>query len=316
MMNRYIMSTSIGFRLLIALNLLSIGDAYFGQSHVSLEDLNFIHLTEDGYDDKNPEGRLFFSNNTDLAAFAALSLFPLLFLAAACGGALLQWMMSGGLHDKGGCDDHYYYDSGYGGGGYSSGHGGGYRRSSDDEEGYDYDYKRSYQKRSTNSDSDISAMASKLHMLDEFFRKFEMDDLGCQMLLSCESAQLETMEHPIYGDLTSKIHKFLSSAKSSRQSKSGTRVEKLLQAHREGRKHGSSCKKLYGGLCHNLMEKLDRAEEEDKARINEKLKEDEEKPTTQQDKDSLSFWEKKSKMAKLDMNKKMMMKKKKYRMKY
>ena len=109
---------------------------------------------------------------------------------------------------------------------------------------------------------------------------------------------------------------FFSSAKSSRQSKSGTRVEKLLQAHREGRKVGSSCKKLYGGLCHNLMEKMDKAEEEDKARINEKLKEDEEKPTTQQEKDTLSFWEKKSKMAKLDMNKKMMMKKKKYRMKY
>lgn len=52
-------------------------------------------------------------------------------------------------------------------------------------------------------------MASKLHMLDESFRKFEMDDLGCQMLLACESAQLETMEHGIYGDLTQKIHKFL-----------------------------------------------------------------------------------------------------------
>ena len=109
------------------------------------------------------------------------------------------------------------------------------------------------------------------------------------------------------------------SAKSSRQSKSGTRVEKLLQAHREGRKLGSSCKKLYGGLCHNLMEKLDKAEEEDKARINsslEKVKEDREKPATQEEKDTLSFWEKKSKMAKLDMDKKMMMKKKKYRMKY
>ena len=80
MMYRYIMSTNIRYRILIALNLLSISDAYFGQSHVTLEDLNFIHLTEDGYDDRNPEGRLFFSNNTDLAAFAALSLFPLLFL--------------------------------------------------------------------------------------------------------------------------------------------------------------------------------------------------------------------------------------------
>lgn len=160
MMYRYTMSTNIRYRILIALNLLSLSDAYFGQSHVTLEDLNFIHLTEDGYDDENPEGRLFFSNNTDLAAFAALSLFPLLFLAAACGGALLQWMMSGGMHEKD-CDDHYYYDSGYGGGGgYSSGHGGGYRRSSDDEGGYDYDYKRSYQKRSTNFDIDISGRLS------------------------------------------------------------------------------------------------------------------------------------------------------------
>ena len=150
------MKSKIKFSLLISINLVSFGEAYFGQSHMTLDDLSFIHLTEDGYDDKNPEGRLFFSNNTDLAAFAALSLFPLLFLAAACGGALLQWMMSGGMHEKD-CDDHYYYDSGYGGGGgYGhSGHGGGYRRSSDDEEGYDYDYKRSYQKRSTNSDSDI-----------------------------------------------------------------------------------------------------------------------------------------------------------------
>ena len=150
------MKSKIKFSFLISINLVSFGEAYFGQSHMTLDDLSFIHLTEDGYDDKNPEGRLFFSNNTDLAAFAALSLFPLLFLAAACGGALLQWMMSGGMHEKD-CDDHYYYDSGYGGGGgYGhSGHGGGYRRSSDDEEGYDYDYKRSYQKRSTNSDSDI-----------------------------------------------------------------------------------------------------------------------------------------------------------------
>ena len=115
------------------------------------------------------------------------------------------------------------------------------------------------------------------------------------------------------------FHYCFSSAKSSRQSKSGTRVEKLLQAHREGRKVGSSCKKLYGGLCHNLMEKMDKAEEEDKARINaslEKEKENGNKPANQEKKDNLSFWEKKSKMAKLDMDKKMMMKKKKYRMKY
>ena len=64
---------------------------------------------------------------------------------------------------------------------------------------------------------------------------------------------------------------------------------------------------------------MDKAEEEDNARINaslEKEKESGNKPTNQEKKDNLSFWEKKSKMAKLDMDKKMMMKKKKYRMKY
>ena len=100
-------------------------------------------------------------------------------------------------------------------------------------------------------------------------------------------------------------YQFHSRAKSSRESKSGTRVHKLLQAHREGRKHGSSCKKLYGDLCHSLMEKIEKAENEDNA-----------KESAQQDKATESHWEKKSKMAKFDMDKKMLMKKKKYRMKY
>ena len=110
------------------------------------------------------------------------------------------------------------------------------------------------------------------------------------------------------------------SAKGSRQSKSsGTRVEKLLTAHREGRKQGSSCKKLYGDLCHSLMEKIDKAEKEDKDRADDKTlknNDGEKKPEIQGEKDNLSFWEKKSKMAKFDMDKKMLMKKKKYRMKY
>ena len=106
-------------------------------------------------------------------------------------------------------------------------------------------------------------------------------------------------------------HKYLfhSRAKSSRESKSGTRVHKLLQAHREGRKHGSSCKKLYGDLCHSLMENIEKAEKEDNAK--EAAIE-----STEQDKATEKHWEKKSKMAKFDMDKKMLMKKKKYRMKY
>ena len=67
------------------------------------------------------------------------------------------------------------------------------------------------------------------------------------------------------------------------------------------------------------MEKIDKAEHEDKARADDKIlkpNEDGKKPEIQEGKDNLSFWEKKSKMAKFDMDKKMLMKKKKYRMKY
>merc|ERR1719270_2496646 len=127
------------------------------------------------------------------------------------------------------------------------------------------------------------------------------------------------MEHGIYGDLTQKIHKKMDKAEEEDKARINASLEKLLQAHREGRKVGSSCKKLYGGLCHNLMEKMDKAEEEDKARINASLDKEKEngyKPANQEKKTDISFWEKKSKMAKLDMDKKMMMKKKKYRMKY
>ena len=116
---------------------------------------------------------------------------------------------------------------------------------------------------------------------------------------------------PLLLNTHSTQHRYLfhSRAKSSRESKSGTRVHKLLQAHREGRKHGSSCKKLYGDLCHSLMEKIEKAEKEDNSK--EAAKE-----SVQQDKDTERHWEKKSKMAKFDMDKKMLMKKKKYRMKY
>ena len=67
------------------------------------------------------------------------------------------------------------------------------------------------------------------------------------------------------------------------------------------------------------MEKIDKAEKKDKARVDSKIlkqNEDGKKQAIQEEKDNASFWEKKSKMAKLDMNKKMLMKKKKYRMKY
>ena len=112
---------------------------------------------------------------------------------------------------------------------------------------------------------------------------------------------------------------FCSTAKTSRQSKSGQRVEKLLQAHREGRKQGASCKKLYGDLCHGLMDKIEKAEKEDKDRADSEIlntKEEVKKEPITEGKENKGFWDKKSAMTKFDMDKKLLIKKKKYRMKY
>ena len=57
------------------------------------------------------------------------------------------------------------------------------------------------------------------------------------------------------------------------------------------------------------MEKIEKVEKEDDAK--EAAIE-----SSEQDKAAEKHWEKKSKMAKFDMDKKMLMKKKKYRMKY
>jgi len=103
-------------------------------------------------------------------------------------------------------------------------------------------------------------LAKKLVVLNDSFKKFDMENLGCQMLVSCEAAQLETAEHPIYGQLTPKIHKLLSKTK-ARSDVDGNRIGKLRQAHREGRTEGTSCKKLYGDLCPELDKKF--TEEDD-----------------------------------------------------
>ena len=57
------------------------------------------------------------------------------------------------------------------------------------------------------------------------------------------------------------------------------------------------------------MEKIEKAEKEDIAKGTAIQ-------SAEQDKATEKHWEKKSKMAKFDMDKKMLMKKKKYRMKY
>jgi len=113
-------------------------------------------------------------------------------------------------------------------------------------------------KRSKDIDMD-QELAVKLSVLNDSFKKFDMESIGCQMLLSCESAQLETAQHPIYGELTPRIHKLISKNKARDMPMDNNRIGKLRQAHREGRRDGTSCKKLYGDLCPDLEKKLQRS---------------------------------------------------------
>ena len=52
----------------------------------------------------------------------------------------------------------------------------------------------------------ISDLAEKLHWINESFRKYEIDDLGCQMFIACEAGHHEDKEHPLFGALTSYLH--------------------------------------------------------------------------------------------------------------
>ena len=51
-------------------------------------------------------------------------------------------------------------------------------------------------------------MAFKLYSLNESFRKYQMEDLECQMYVACEAGkQLHGENHEDFGSLTKRIHK-------------------------------------------------------------------------------------------------------------
>ena len=51
-------------------------------------------------------------------------------------------------------------------------------------------------------------MAFKLYSLNESFRKYQMEELECQMYVACEAGkQLHGKNHEDFGSLTKRIHK-------------------------------------------------------------------------------------------------------------
>jgi hypothetical protein len=52
--------------------------------------------------------------------------------------------------------------------------------------------------------------ASHAHILTEAFRKFDVDQLGCQILIACEAGRYgNEKRHSKFGKLTSAVHKIL-----------------------------------------------------------------------------------------------------------
>ena len=51
-------------------------------------------------------------------------------------------------------------------------------------------------------------MAAKLHWINESFRKYEIEDLGCQLYISCEAGKIFKggKKTPKNGRITSMIH--------------------------------------------------------------------------------------------------------------
>jgi len=54
-------------------------------------------------------------------------------------------------------------------------------------------------------------MAAKLHWINESFRKYQIEDVGCQLYVACEAGKLQGLnKHPKFGRLTTMIHKLIS----------------------------------------------------------------------------------------------------------
>ena len=57
----------------------------------------------------------------------------------------------------------------------------------------------------------ILDMAAKLHWINESFRKYQIEDVGCQLYVACEAGKLQGLnKHPKFGRLTTMIHKLIS----------------------------------------------------------------------------------------------------------
>ena len=54
-------------------------------------------------------------------------------------------------------------------------------------------------------------MAAKLHWINESFRRYEIEDLGCQLYIACEAGKIKgEKKSPKVGRITTMIHSLIS----------------------------------------------------------------------------------------------------------
>ncbi|TRY67092.1 hypothetical protein TCAL_05154 [Tigriopus californicus] len=98
-------------------------------------------------------------------------------------------------------------------------------------------------------------MASLIYAIMESFKKYEVDEIGCQIQLACESAQYQKgQKHSQYQGLPARIHKLLSTMTlfdlDPEEFLLHDYVLDLLKAHELGLHSGQSiCDNTYGSRC-------------------------------------------------------------------
>eukprot|EP00093_Oithona_nana_P003409 03409.XXX_102270_103252_1 [CDS] Oithona nana genome sequencing. len=102
---------------------------------------------------------------------------------------------------------------------------------------------------------DDEDMVAKLHWINESFRKYQIEDVGCQLYVACEAGKLQGLnKHPKFGRLTTMIHKLISPIELGRVDQLQDDVKSLFLAYQEGAMLSTTCEALYSAICSRIQE--------------------------------------------------------------
>jgi len=93
-------------------------------------------------------------------------------------------------------------------------------------------------------------MAAKLHWINESFRTYEIEDLGCQLYVACEAGKIKgEKKSPKIGRITTMIHSLISPIELGEVDQLPTDVKRLFLAYQEGSMLNETCSSLYSAIC-------------------------------------------------------------------